>query len=90
MNNNVFNVGLSDANLSKMELAKKIKEHFPNLVIVENEFKSDFDNRNYIVSNKKLESFGWKPKYTIDDGIVELVDAYKMIITHTNRDFTNL
>jgi len=90
MNNNVFNVGLSDANLSKMELAKKIKEHFPNLVIVENEFKSDFDNRNYIVSNKKLESFGWKPKYTIDDGIVELVDAYKMIITHTNRDCTNL
>ena len=90
MNNNVFNVGLSDANLSKMELAKKIKEHFPDLVIVENEFKFDFDNRNYIVSNKKLESFGWKPKYTIDDGIMELVDAYKMIITHTNRDFTNL
>ena len=90
MNNNVFNVGLSDANLSKMELAKKIKEHFPDLVIVENEFKFDFDNRNYIVSNKKLESFGWKPKYTIDDGIMELVDAYKMIIAPTNRDFTNL
>tara|TARA_R110001583_G_scaffold510_2_gene4639 strand:+ start:3483 stop:4427 length:945 start_codon:yes stop_codon:yes gene_type:complete len=90
MNNNVFNVGLSDANLSKMELAEKIKEHFPNLVIVENEFKSDFDNRNYIVSNEKLESFGWNPKHTIDDGIKELVDAYKMIITHNNRNFTNL
>ena len=90
MNNNVFNVGLSDANLSKMELAKKIKEYFPNLVIVENEFASDFDNRDYIVSNEKLESYGWKPKYTIDDGIKELVDAYIMIITHNNRNFTNL
>jgi nucleoside-diphosphate-sugar epimerase len=90
MNNNVFNVGLSDTNLSKLELAEKIKEHFPDLVIVENEFKTDFDNRNYVVSNKKLESFGWKPKYTIDDGIKELVDVYKMIITHNNRNFTNL
>ena len=90
MNNNVFNVGLSDANLSKMELAKKIKEYFPNLVIVENEVAADFDNRDYIVSNEKLESYGWKPKYTIDDGIKELVDAYKMIIPHNNRNFTNL
>ena len=90
MNNNVFNVGLSDANLTKFELATKVKQFFPDFVIVENEFKSDFDNRNYIVSNEKLESYGWKPKYTIDDGIEELVDAYKMIITHNNRDFTNL
>ena len=90
MNNNVFNVGLSDANLSKMELANKIKEYFPNLVIVENEFKSDFDNRNYIVSNEKLESLGWKPLHTIESGVVELIDAYKMIIKHNNRNFTNL
>ena len=90
MNNNVFNVGLSDANLTKFELATKVKQFFPDFVIVENEFKSDFDNRNYIVSNEKLESYGWKPKYTIDDGIEELVDAYKMIITHNNRNFTNL
>ena len=90
MNGNVFNVGLSSANLSKMELAEKVKEYFPNLVIKEDEFKSDFDNRNYIVSNEKLESFGWSPQYTIDDGIQELIDAYKMIITHNNRNFTNL
>ena len=90
MNNDVYNVGLSDANLSKMELAQKIKEYFPQLVIKEDDYKSDFDNRNYIVSNEKLESYGWKPKYSIDDGIKELVDAYKMIITHNNRDFTNL
>ena len=90
MNNNVFNVGLSDANLSKMELAKKIKKYFPDLVIVENEFTSDFDNRNYIVSNDKLESFGWKPKYSIDDGIKELIEAYKMVVTYNNKNFTNL
>tara|TARA_R110000765_G_C18734516_1_gene585894 strand:- start:424 stop:696 length:273 start_codon:yes stop_codon:yes gene_type:complete len=90
MNKNVFNVGLSDANLSKMELANKIKKYFPDLVIVENEFTSDFDNRNYIVSNEKLESFGWKPKYTIDDGIKELIEAYKMVVTYNNKNFTNL
>ena len=90
MNGDVYNVGLSDANLSKMELALKVKEYFPNLVIVEDDYKSDFDNRNYIVSNKKLESFGWRPIYSIDDGISELIDAYKMIIKHNNRNFTNL
>ena len=90
LNNNVFNVGLSDANLSKMELAEKIKLVVPDLVIVKNEFSSDFDNRNYIVSNEKLESFGWKPTYTIDHGISELIDAYKMIITYNNKNYTNL
>jgi len=90
MNNDVYNVGLSDANLSKMELALKVKEYFPNLVIIEDDYKSDFDNRNYIVSNQKLESFGWSPEYSIDDGIKELIDAYKMIVKHNNRNFTNL
>ena len=59
-------------------------------MIVENDFSSDFDNRNYIVSNDKLESYGWKPTHTIDSGIVELIKAYKMIINHNNREFTNL
>ena len=44
----------------------------------------------YIVSNQKLESFGWSPEYSIDDGIKELIDAYKMIVKHNNRNFTNL
>ena len=86
----VFNVGLSTANLSKKELAEKIKTYFPKLVIIENEFSSDFDNRNYIVSNDKLESQGWKPSYTLDDGIQELIDVYKMVIPYNNRNFTNL
>jgi len=90
MNGEVFNVGLSDANLNKKELAETIKEHYPDLVIIENEFSSDFDNRDYIVSNEKLESYGWKPIYTIDDGIKELKKAYSMVITDNNKKYTNL
>lgn len=90
MNNDVFNVGLSDANLSKKELAEKIKKYISDLVIIENDFKKDFDQRNYIVSNKKIESYGWKPKHTIDSGINELIKAYKMIKNIKNKDFTNL
>ena len=90
LNGGVFNVGLSDANLNKMELATKIKEYFPKLVVIENEFSTDIDNRNYIVSNDKLEATGWKPRYTIEDGIEELIQAYKMIITDNNKKYTNL
>ena len=90
LNGEVFNVGLSDANLNKKELAETIKKYFPDLVIIENEFSTDKDNRNYIVSNDKLEATGWKPKYTIEDGINELMLAYKMIVTDNNKKYTNL
>ena len=85
-----FNVGLSTANLSKLELAVKIKEHVPNLVIKQDEFKEDFDKRNYIVSNKKIESLGWSPKYDLDYGIKQLIEAYQFVIPVNNRNFTNL
>jgi len=87
---NAFNVGLSGANLSKLELAEKIKEHIPTLIIKEDNFKEDFDKRNYIVSNKKLESKGWKPIYDLDYGIKELIHAYSLIINKNNSNFTNL
>ena len=90
LNGEVFNVGLSNANLNKKELAETIKNYFPNLVIIENEFSTDIDNRNYIVSNDKLEATGWKPKYTIEDGINELMLAYKMVIADNNKKYTNL
>lgn len=89
-NGQVYNVGLSTANLSKLELAKKIKNHIPNLVIKQDEFNKDFDQRNYIVSNSKLERLGWKPKYDLDYGIKQLIDAYQIIISNNNRSFTNL
>lgn len=85
-----YNVGLSTANLSKLELAEKIKEYIPNLVINQNEFKQDFDKRNYIVSNDKIESLGWKPIYNLGYGIQQLIQAYDLVITHNNRTFTNL
>ena len=89
-NNNAFNVGLSSANMTKLQLAEKIKTYVPDLVIVQNEFKKDFDQRNYMVSNEKLEKMGWFPKYTIDDGIEELIKTYKLITKFRNKDFTNL
>jgi len=55
-----------------------------------NDFDSDFDNRNYIVSNEKLESYGWKPHYSIDNGIEELLKAYQMVVTDNNKKYTNL
>jgi nucleoside-diphosphate-sugar epimerase len=90
LNGEVFNVGLSNANLNKRELAETIKKYFPKLVIIENEFSTDIDNRNYIVSNDKLEATGWKSRYTIEDGINELILSYKMIITDNNKKYTNL
>jgi len=85
-----FNVGLSTANLSKLELAEKIKSHIPSLVIKQDEFKEDFDKRNYIVSNEKLEALGWKPIYDLDYGIKQLISAYKIVINKNNQNFTNL
>lgn len=86
----VYNVGLSDANLSKLELAQKIQQHVPALVIKQDEFKQDFDKRNYIVSNEKLESIGWQPEHNLDYGIKELIKAYQLLVPYNNRNFTNL
>lgn len=85
-----FNVGLSTANLSKLELAEKVKQYIPSLVIKQDNFKEDFDKRNYIVSNTKLERLGWFPVFDLDYGIKQLMEAYKLIITHNHRNFTNL
>jgi len=74
-----YNVGLSDANLSKMELCKKIKTHLPNFHIFESEIAEDLDKRDYIVSNEKIEATGWKPEFSIDDGIKELIKAYSFL-----------
>ena len=54
------------------------------------DFKEDFDKRNYIVSNEKLEALGWKPIYDLDYGIKQLMSAYKIVINKNNQNFTNL
>jgi nucleoside-diphosphate-sugar epimerase len=89
-NTNAFNVGLTSANCTKLELAQTIQKYIPDLVIVENNFKQDFDQRNYMVSNAKLESKGWKPEYSLEDGIEELIQGYQLIQKFKNKDFTNL
>lgn len=78
MRHNIYNVGLSSANLSKKELCEKIKLQLPDLTILEAHLGKDPDQRNYIVSNLKLESTGWIADFTIDDGIKELIKGYKM------------
>ena len=74
-----FNVGLSSANLTKRQLAEKIKEHVPNLYIHSAEIGEDPDKRDYIVSNEKIESLGWEPAHNLDDGIRELIKGYKIV-----------
>ena len=78
-----YNVGLSSANLTKRQLAEKIKEYVPELYIHSAEIGEDPDKRDYVVSNDKIESLGWMPDYTLDDGIQELVKGYKIIRTNS-------
>ena len=74
-----YNCGLSSANLSKLELCAKIKEHIPEFVYMEAPIGEDPDKRDYIVSNERLEATGWRPIYTLDDGIEELKKVYTII-----------
>lgn len=85
--NEIFNVGMSDANLSKLELCKKIQNFIPNFYFSEVPFKQDPDQRNYVVSNKKIESRGFAPKINIDDGIRELINAFSMF---DQKKFSNI
>jgi len=74
-----YNVGLSDANLSKLELCQNIRKHIPEFVFSESQIGEDPDKRNYIVSNTRIERSGWKPAYSLNDGIVELIKAYRIV-----------
>lgn len=85
----VYNVGMSDANLTKLELANKIKEHFPKFSIQFDDIAKDPDKRDYIVSNKRLEKTGYAPHYTLDKGIVELKKAFDILAPSLNQ-YTNL
>ncbi|NBR32896.1 MAG: NAD(P)-dependent oxidoreductase [Sphingomonadaceae bacterium] len=79
MKSNIYNVGLSSANVSKLELCEIIKKQIPNFTIVEGDIKKDPDQRNYIVSNEKLEATGWAPYYTLDNGVEELIKGYQYL-----------
>lgn len=77
MRDNVYNIGLSDANLTKLQLCERIAKHVP-FAFTEAPIGEDPDKRDYIVSNAKIEVTGWKPLHSLDDGIRELIRGYRM------------
>ena len=79
MKNEPYNVGLSDANLSKWELCEEINKVVPDCYFVEAKIGRDPDKRNYIVSNEKIESTGFRPDLTLQMGIKELIKGYQVI-----------
>lgn len=79
MKGNIYNVGLSTANVSKKDLCETIKKQIPDFTILESAIGKDTDQRNYIVSNKKIERTGFKPEFTLDMGVRELIKGYQMI-----------
>ena len=85
----IFNVGLSDANLSKQELLEKIQTHVKDFAVVYDDYYEDPDKRNYIVSNEKIEATGWKPEWGLDRGIEQLIMAYQMIVPKMSAEFRN-
>jgi nucleoside-diphosphate-sugar epimerase len=80
LKNQTFNLGLSTANLSKLELCEEIKKINKEFTIISSEFGKDIDKRNYIVSNEKIEKAGFKTKYTLQDGIKELSNFFKIFL----------
>ena len=90
--NYIFNISISSANLTKKQLAEKISNHVKDLYIKSSDFNKDPDKRDYLVSNEKIEETGWKPIFTLDDGIKELIQSYKMIVPtqSQNRNTTPL
>ena len=87
MKGQIYNVGLSDANLSKRELCDRIAVHVPEFVVHESDIGKDPDKRDYIVSNEKVERTGYRPAFSLDDGIAELVKGFAMI---RNRKYANV
>ncbi len=82
---NVFNLGLSSANLTKLMLAKKIKQNYKKVKIKIIKNRSDPDKRDYYVSNKKIEKAGFKPNISLDQGIKELINLF----SNVNVNFIN-
>ena len=79
MKGQIYNVGLSDANVSKKELCEHIQKQIPQFTFIEAPVGKDPDQRNYIVSNAKIEATGYQPDFSLDRGIGELIKGYTMI-----------
>jgi nucleoside-diphosphate-sugar epimerase len=86
MNGQAYNVGLSDANISKLELCERIKPHVPGFVWFESKVGEDPDKRDYVVSNAKIEKTGFRTRASLDDGIRELLKAYRILRLSEHRN----
>lgn len=87
MKNEPYNVGLTSANLSKRELCEQIKKQIPRFTYVVSEIGKDLDQRNYIVSNERIEKTGFEPRVSLQDGISELIKGYQII---KRNNFANI
>ena len=88
-NGEIYNVGLSDTNINKEQLVERIQKQIPDTSVTYSDYFEDPDKRNYIVSNKKVESTGWKTQYSLDYGIKELIHAYQMIVPQESSHYRN-
>lgn len=79
MKGQIYNVGLSEANVSKMELCLRIQKHIPEFIFPEAAVGKDPDQRNYVVSNSKIEATGFKTQNSLDAGIIDLIKGFAMI-----------
>jgi len=84
---NIYNVGLSEANISKIDLCKKIKEIIPGFTFLESELGRDPDQRNYVVSNEKIEKAGFVPDQSLETGLRELI---KFIPMYSQKLYSNI
>jgi len=89
MQGQVYNLGNTSANVNKMELCLAIKKQVPDFFITVSEINRDPDQRNYIVSNEKLEALKWKPRFSLDNTIREVLRACP-IIKNTNCPFSDI
>lgn len=87
MKNRAYNVGLDDANLSKLELCREIQRHIPQFVFFEAPIGEDPDKRDYIVSNERILSTGFTPDWPLARGIQELAKCYTIV---TGREYGNV
>ncbi len=83
----IFNVGLSEANISKIDLCREIQSLIPSFTYLEAELGKDPDQRNYVVSNQKIENLGFKPAISLRSGLDELIKGLEMF---NHKPFTNI
>jgi nucleoside-diphosphate-sugar epimerase len=87
MKGEIYNVGLSEANVSKKELCEHIQKQIPDFTFLDAPVGKDPDQRNYIVSNSKIEATGYKTEFSLERGIGELIKGYQMF---RNTRFGNI